>query len=87
MCSEVCVELSVDVDHGRLAGGVLHHQEEFGHNLDHMSGLEHEVPFPFDRLAGETARYVGLAPHLLARGGLKTNMHHICKLLHSNLTI
>ena len=39
MSAKVCLELCADVDGRRLAGAVLHNQEQFGHNLDHMTGL------------------------------------------------
>ena len=37
--AKVCLELCADVDGRGLAGAVLHNQEQFGHNLDHMTGL------------------------------------------------
>ena len=55
MRAEVGVELRGDVDGGRLAGGVLHHEEELGHDLDDVPGLEDEVPFPLHCLRGEAA--------------------------------
>ena len=62
--AEVGVELGVDVDGGWLAGGVLHHEEELGHDLDDVPGLEDKVPLPLHRLRGEAARDICLRPQL-----------------------
>ena len=64
MGAEVGVELGVDVDGGWLAGGVLHDQEELGHDLDDVPGLEDKVPLPLHRLRGEAARDICLRPQL-----------------------
>ena len=62
--AEVGVELGVDVDGGWLAGGVLHDQEELGHDLDDVPSLEDKVPLPLHRLRGEAARDICLRPQL-----------------------
>ena len=62
--AEVGVELGVDVDGGWLAGGVLHHEEELGHDLDDVPSLEDKVPLPLHRLRGEAARDICLGPQL-----------------------
>jgi len=62
--AEVGVELGVDVDGGWLAGGVLHDEEELGHDLDDVPGLEDKVPLPLHRLRGEAARDICLRPQL-----------------------
>ena len=49
---KVCIELSVNVDCGRLPRGVLDHEEKLGDNLDDVTGLEDEVAFPHDGLGG-----------------------------------
>ncbi len=41
--AEVGLELCGDVDRGRAAGGVLHHQEELGDDLDDVARLQDEV--------------------------------------------
>ena len=43
VCAKVCVKLGVDVDAGRFPGGILHHQEQLRHDLDHVAGLEDKV--------------------------------------------
>lgn len=47
---KVCIELSVNVDCGRLPRGVLDHEEKLGDNLDDVTGLEDEVALPHDSL-------------------------------------
>ena len=59
MCSEVCIELSADVDCWWLASGILHHQEQLGHYLNDVAGLEHEVSLPGNSLGRQTARDIG----------------------------
>ena len=49
MSAKVGVKLGVDVDTGGLPRGVLHHQEELGHDLNDVAGLEDEVPLPLYR--------------------------------------
>ena len=50
MCSKVCIKLCADVDCWRLAGGVLHHQEQLGDDLDDMTSLEDKVSLPLNSL-------------------------------------
>ena len=69
--AEVGIKLGVDVDTGGLPGGVLHDQEELGHDLDHVSGLEDEVPLPLDRFRGKAPWDVGLRPQLPGWGALQ----------------
>ena len=69
--AEVGVELRGDVDGWRLAGGVLHHEEELGHDLDDVPGLEHEVALPLDRLRAQAPGDVRLRLQLPGRRRLK----------------
>ena len=62
--SEVGIELSVDVDRGRLPGGVLDHEEELGDDLDDVPRLEHEVALPLDGLGAQAPGDVGLTLQL-----------------------
>ena len=71
MRAEVGVELRGDVDGGRLAGGVLHHEEELGDDLDDVPGLEHEVALPLDRLRAQAPGDVRLRLQLPGRRRLK----------------
>ena len=41
--AKVCVELCANVDGGRLPRRVLHHQEQLGHDLDHVTSLQTEL--------------------------------------------
>ena len=67
-CTEIGLEFGSYVDMRRFTGGILHHQEQLGDNLDDVTGLQDEVAFPLDSLRGKTSRYnVGLAAEL-ARG-------------------
>ena len=70
MGAEVGVKLRANVDGRRLAGGVLHHEEELGDYLDDVSGLEDKVALPLDGLGGEAARDVGLGSQLPRRRAL-----------------
>ena len=71
MRAEVGVELRADVDGRRLAGGVLHHEEELGDDLDDVPGLEDEVALPLDGLGGEAAGDVRLGPQFPGRRALE----------------
>ena len=70
MGAEVGVKLRAYVDGWRLAGGVLHHEEELGDYLDDVSGLEDKVALPLDGLGGQAARDVGLGSQLPRRRAL-----------------
>ncbi len=72
--AKVGIEPRSNVDGGRLAGGVLHHEEQLRHDLDDVAGLEDKVALALDGLGGEAAGDVGLAAQLSRRGGL--NMHN-----------
>ena len=62
---EIGLEFGGNIDMRRFAGGVLHHQEQLGDDLDDVTGLQDEVAFPLDSLRGKTSRYnVGLATEL-----------------------
>ena len=67
MGAEVCLELCADVDGGGLPRAVLHHEEQLGHDLDDVAGLEDEVPLAPHRLGGQAVRDVGLRPQLTGR--------------------
>ena len=73
MCAEVGVKLRGDVDCWRLAGGVLHHEEQLGHDLDDVPGLEHEVALPLDCLRAQAPGDVRLRLQLPGRRRLKQN--------------
>ena len=77
MCSKVCIKLCADVDCWRLAGGVLHHQEQLGDDLDDMTSLEDEVSLPLNSLRWQAARNVGLTPQLPWWRRLKYNQRWI----------
>ena len=62
--AKVCIKLGVDVDTGGLPGGVLHHEEELGHDLDDMPGLEDKVPFTLHRFRGKAPWDVRLRAQL-----------------------
>ncbi len=74
MSAKVGIEPRGNVDGGRLAGGVLHHEEQLCHDLDDVAGLEDKVALALDGLGGQAAGDVRLAPQLSRRGGL--NMHN-----------
>ena len=62
---EIGLEFGGNIDMRRFSGGVLHHQEQLGDDLDDVTGLQDEVAFPLDSLRGKTSRYnVGLATEL-----------------------
>ncbi|MFN9905124.1 MAG: hypothetical protein ACK56F_03225, partial [bacterium] len=65
--AKVGVEPSCNVDGGRLAGGILHHEEQLGHDLDDVAGLEDKVALALDGLGGQAAGDVGLAAQLSRR--------------------
>jgi hypothetical protein len=44
-----------NIDFGGFADGILYDQEQFGHDLNHMPRLEHEVPLPVHLGMEETA--------------------------------
>lgn len=44
-----------DADVGRLPRGVLHHQEELSHHLNHVTSLKHQVSLPLDFVRPEEA--------------------------------
>ena len=50
MGSKVGIKLRIDVDSRGLPGGVLDHEEQLGHDLDDVPGLEHKVSLPLDCL-------------------------------------
>ena len=62
MSSKVGIELSADIDSRRFARGVLHHEEQLGHDLDHVAGLKDKISLPLDSFRGETAGNVWLTP-------------------------
>ncbi len=43
--AEIGLELGRDVDAGRLPRRVLHHEEQLGHDLDHVSRLKDKIAF------------------------------------------
>ena len=49
---EVGLELCADVDVRRLPRRVLHDQEQLGHDLEDVSGLEDEITFTLDTFGG-----------------------------------
>ena len=64
-CTEIGLEFGGNINVRRFAGGILHHQEQLGDDLDDVTGLQDEVAFPLDSLRGKTSRYnVGLATEL-----------------------
>ena len=71
--AKVGVEPGGNVDGGRLAGGILHHEEQLRHDLDDVAGLEDKVALALDGLGGQAAGDVRLAAKLSRRGGL--NIH------------
>jgi hypothetical protein len=71
--AKVGVEPRSNVDGGRLAGGILHHEEQLRHDLDDVAGLEDKVALALDGLGGQAAGDVRLAAKLSRRGGL--NIH------------
>jgi hypothetical protein len=74
MSAKVGIEPRSNVDGGRLARGILHHEEQLGHDLDDVAGLEDKVALALDGLGGQTAGDVRLAAKLSRRGGL--NIHN-----------
>ena len=50
LVAKVGLELGADVDVGRAPGGVLHHEVELRHYLDHVTGLQHKVALPLLRV-------------------------------------
>ena len=64
MGPKICIELSVNIDGGRLPGGILDHEEKLGDNLDDVTGLEDEVALPHDSLGGQTPGNVRLTLQL-----------------------
>ena len=62
MCSKVGIKLSADIDSRRFARGVLHHEEQLGHDLDDVAGLKDKISLPLDSFRGETAGNVWLTP-------------------------
>jgi hypothetical protein len=68
--AKVGIEPGGNVDGGRLAGGVLHHEEQLRHDLDDVAGLEDKVALALDGLGGQAAGDVRLAAQLSRRGGL-----------------
>ena len=69
--AKIGIELGVDVHAGGFPGGVLHHEEELGHDLDDVPGLEHEVALPLDRLRAQAPGDVRLRLQLPGRRRLK----------------
>ena len=67
MCSKVGIELSADIDSRRFARGVLHHEEQLGHDLDDVAGLKDKISLPLDSFRGETAGNVWLTPEFSCR--------------------
>ena len=64
MGSEVCIELGVNVDRGRLPRCVLDHKEELGDDLDDMTGLEDEIALSHHGLGGQATGNIGLTLQL-----------------------
>ena len=72
MSSKVCIKLSADIDSWGFACSVLHHEEQFGHDLYDVPRLKDEVSLPLDSFWGEAARNVGLTPDLTSWWWLKS---------------
>ena len=71
MSSKVGIKLSADIDSRRFARSVLHHEEQLGHDLYHVPGLEHEVALPLDCLRAQAPGDVRLRLQLPGRRRLK----------------
>ena len=62
--AKIGVKLGIDVHAGGFPGGVLHHEEEFGHDLDHVASLEDEVALALHCFGGKAPWDVRLRSQL-----------------------
>ena len=64
MCAKIGIELGVDVHARGFPGGILHNEEELGHDLNHVSSLEDEVALALHCFGGKAPWDVGLRSQL-----------------------
>ena len=62
MSSKIGVKLGVDVDSWRFTRGILNDEEQLGHDLYNVPGLEDKVSLPLDCFRRQTARNIPLTP-------------------------